>query len=179
MNRYAIIENDKITNFAVADAPLDENWKADPPNDACVGWLYRDGEYERTSAVLVMVGIQNVQFSAADFKGGIYCITEGVSGVITADMIPHSPEFEVPAGEMRVIIEKQMRGQTVSELPFTATITAANGAEPARLSLPVKLSVGFYLIIPERQNIGLANPKINAPYRLSFDAIDIDCVGAT
>lgn len=133
---------------------------------------------EQALPVLPVISVANVQFSGAELVDGIYCKTEGATATITADMIPPSDELVVPAGSMRVIVEKQVRGQTVSEQPFTATIFAATGEIPARLSLPIKLSAGFYKITPERLNIGLANPKINAPYRLQFEEIDIDCLGA-
>lgn len=124
-----------------------------------------------------VVEVANVKFAGADLLGNIYCITEGTDGIITADMIAPTPELVISSGQMRVIVEKKVLGQTVDEYPFTATLTAANGETPARLSLPVRLPKGFYAIDPKRLNIGLSNPKINAPYRLHFDAIDIDCVG--
>lgn len=175
--KYAIIVNGKVENLVLSDAPLDDNWHANPPPDVQIGDDFNDGQYQ-ASPERRIVSIKNVQFTGAELADGIYCKREGTTAIITADMISPSDDLTVPAGHMRVIVEKQVRGQTVEEMPFTATITAADGETPARLSLPIKLSAGFYKITPERLNIGLANPKINAPYRLQFDAIDIDCVGA-
>lgn len=41
--RYAIIENDKVTNVAVADEPLADNWIAS--DSAQIGDTYADGKF--------------------------------------------------------------------------------------------------------------------------------------
>lgn len=124
-----------------------------------------------------IVTLANIKFSEAQLVGGIYKVNEGVTFTITADMLSPLPELVLPAGEMTPIVEKMVRGVAVNEMPFTATITAADGEIPARLTLPLKLPAGFYKIDPERLNLGLSNPKINAPFRLAFEPVDIDCLG--
>ena len=41
--RYAIIENGKVANIAVADFPIEPNWVLD--NGANIGDLYQDGQF--------------------------------------------------------------------------------------------------------------------------------------
>lgn len=42
--RFAIIENSKVVNIAVADAPIAENWIE--TNTATIGQVYENGEFK-------------------------------------------------------------------------------------------------------------------------------------
>ena len=41
--RFAIIENNKVVNVALAEQPLNDNWIAS--SDAFIGQIYKDGEF--------------------------------------------------------------------------------------------------------------------------------------
>jgi hypothetical protein len=41
--KYAIIENGKVANIALAESPLESNWV--PGEDAAIGDLYQDGQF--------------------------------------------------------------------------------------------------------------------------------------
>lgn len=134
-------------------------------------WQARNAEFE-----LPVVTLADVKINNSTYSPGIYKVTEQAVFEITAEMHPSVHELVIPTGEMVTIVEKMLRGKPVDELRFDAQITAADGENPAKLSVRMKLPTGNYLISAGRLNEGLKT--IGAPFRLAFDPVDIDSVVA-
>lgn len=88
--RYAIIENGKVINIALADSPLGENWI--PSDVAAPGWVYQDGVLSAPAAVdlidpaqwLIDVGPFFDRFGAA--KMAILTSTNATVKAIVSDL---------------------------------------------------------------------------------------------
>jgi hypothetical protein len=75
--KYAIIENNTVTNVAVADAPLADNWIAS--ETAAIGDTYENGKFIKPEPVVDPLAYQRDR--AAEYPP----ITDYLDGIVKGD----------------------------------------------------------------------------------------------
>lgn len=169
MNRYAVLDNDtgapgKITNIAVATAPMNDGWLLSPPDYVQAGWSYDGTQY--IAPEIYFIGSPQFTANALPmqyFSGLYYCqpgdtvrlqanIVDGNGDIVTSLNIPVT---------VKLPLVKHVNGQPYADEIYLS-VTLINGVLDATGVIP---SSGDWKLIISRCNEAVS--RIGAQWRVS------------
>lgn len=126
MNRFAIVENDKVVNVVVGDQPLGVNWIANPPPQVQIGWHYVGND---TFTAPLVYTLANTSIKAGGvviqpFAGNYYCQPKDSIELIASIMGANGPvtNITVPVAVKMPLVRHANGIPTTTEIYLNVTL---------------------------------------------------------